>query len=51
MSPSSPAAARKGNGDGDGFGFDSVRVELNWGVAKLLGWLDGAMRGCGGRSA
>ena len=51
MSPSSPAAARKGNGDGDGFGLDSARVELNWSVVKLLGWLDGAMWGCGGRSA
>jgi len=50
VSPRSPAAAQKGNGDGDGFGLDSAHVELDWGVAKLLGWMDGAMRGCGGRS-
>jgi len=51
VSSSSPAAARKGNGDGDGFGLDSARVELNWSVAKLLGWVDGAMWVGGGRSA
>jgi len=51
VSPSSTAAAQKGNGDGDGFGFNSARVEPKWSVAKLLGWMDGAMRGCGGRSA
>ena len=39
-----------GGAEGEGFGFDSVRVELNWGVAKLLGWMDGAMWGCGDRS-
>ena len=26
-------------------------MELNWKVEKLLEWLDGAMQGCGGRSA
>ena len=41
MSPSSPAAAQKGNGVGKGFGFDSARVELNWKVEKLLGgWME-----------
>ena len=44
VSPSSPAAAQKGNDDGDGFGFNSARVELNWSVAKLLG---GWMEQCG----
>ena len=43
VSPSSPAAARKGNGVGRGIGFDSTRVELNWKVEKLLRWLDGTM--------
>ena len=37
VSPSSPAAAQKGNGDGGASGFDSARVELNWRVEKLLG--------------
>ena len=41
MSPSSPAAAQKGNDVGKGFGFDSARVELNWKVEKLLGgWME-----------
>ena len=43
VSPSSPAAAQKGNGVGRWIGFDSVRVELNWKVEKLLRWLDGTM--------
>ena len=51
MSPSSPAAAQKGNGVGKGIGFDSARVELNWKVEKLVGWSDGAMQGWGGWSA
>jgi len=50
VSPSSPAAAQKGKGVGEGFGFDSTRVELNWKVEKLVGWLDGAMQGRGGWS-
>jgi hypothetical protein len=51
VSPSSPVAAQKGNGDGKASGLDSARVELNWRVEKLLGWMDGAMRCCGGWSA
>ena len=43
VSPSSPAAAQKGNGVGRGIVFDSARVELNWKVEKLLRWLDGTM--------
>ena len=43
VSPSSPAAAQKGNGVGRGIGFDSVRVELKWKVEKLLQWWDGTM--------
>jgi hypothetical protein len=51
VSPSSPAAAQKGDGVGRGFRFDSVRVELNWRVEKLGRWLDGAIQGWGGWSA
>ena len=41
VSLSSSAAAQKGNGVGKGFGFDSMRVELNWKVEKLLGgWME-----------
>ena len=43
VSPSSPAAAQKGNGVGKGNWFDSACVELNWRVEKLAGWLDGTM--------
>ena len=51
VSPSSPAAAQKGNDVRKGFGFDSARVELNWKVEKLAGLLEGAMQGWGGWSA
>ena len=51
VSPSSPAAAQKGEQRREGSGFDSARVELKWGVEKLVGWSDGAMQGRGGWSA
>ena len=44
VSPSSPAAAQKGNGVGMGIWFDSACVELKWKVEKLLRWWDGTSR-------